>query len=805
VIDSLRSDVQYALRTLRATPGFSAIAILSIALGIGANVAIFSVIDAVLLRPVQGIREPERIVEITSDVVSYPAYRDMAAAARSFEGGLAAFRTRPMSLGTASGAELVAGGIATGNLFTVLDARPHIGRMPGPADDDPAAPSTTVLSHTLWRRAFGADSSIIGRTILLNGSPFTVVGIADASFLGLEVLSPPDLWITVNVWPRVATGGLERLSIESRNWSWLTVVGRLRPGVGLGGARSELQTLFEDEARLRAAGPDTEGRVDLMYAATSAAGPETRRQTAGLLGLLLAAVLLALLIACANVANLLLARATKRRAEIGVRLAFGAAPGRILRQVLAESMVLAFAGGLAALAAAAWTLDLLSGISLPAGLSANGIALGINWRVLLFAFGLSTLSGLLFGMAPALRSARTDVLDALRTRAIGTPNAGLLRGGLVAAQIALCTVLLVGAGLFLRSLGAARDVDLGFDPDHVAVFNVDLGLQRYSADHARVYFSQALRQLRQLPSVESATWAAMVPFSFDEDVESFAVPGRVAPDEGRTTGVNVIGPDWFETMGVDLIEGRPFDERDVQHPVAIINRTMAERIWGNDDPVGGTIMMRGIELPIVGVAADASRFNEPAAPFVYVSLLDAVSLGSMNLLVRVADNPAAALGPGANALRELDPGVPLGRNTTLASMFGLILLPQRLAAMLFTVFGVLTLVLATAGVYGVVSYLTNERSREFGIRFALGATGFDVIRNAIALGLMPVGLGLVFGMAGAFFFAGLARGFLFGVSPLDPVAFLAATAILGVAAVIAGFVPASRAARLDPVDAIRAE
>jgi predicted permease len=808
LIGSLLADVRYAARTLRATPGFTSIAVVSIALGIGANVAIFSVIDAVLLRPAPGIAEPDEIVQLTSDVLSWPAWQDMRDGARSFDGGLAAYRNREMSVATGSGAELIRGGIVSGNFFAVVGARPHVGRLLGPADDDRAAESASVLGHALWQRLFGADSSVIGSTIQLNGSPFTIVGVADPEFRGLEVLEPTDVFITIQAWPRAATGELATLSIENRGWSWLTAVGRLASGVTLPVARAELQVLADRAADLRDAALDTDRRIELVHAASSVTGPESRGETTALLGLLLAAVGLALLIACANVANLLLARATKRRAEIGVRLAFGAAPHRILRQVLAESLVLALLGGIAAVTAAAWTLDMLAGTTLPGGLSVTGIDVGVNRRVMLFALGLSTLSGLLFGAAPALRSARTDVIDALRTRAVMTPGTGMLRSGLVAAQVALCTILLVGAGLFVRSLGAARDVDLGFDPQPVGIYTVNLGLQRYDTASARVYFAEATRRLLDVPDVRSAAWASTVPFSFDEETMTFAVPGRTVPADLRSTAVSVAGPGYFETMGIPLLTGRPFEDRDVTvHPAAIINQTLATLIWGTDDPLGETIDIGGSRLPIVAIAADSryGRYDEPATPFVYVSALDRASLGTMNLLIRARERPAALLDAGAAVLREIDPGVPLSGNATLASRFGLILLPQRLAAVLFGVFGVLTLVLATAGVYGVVSYVAHERTREFGIRFALGATTLDVLRSVASLGLTPVGLGIAAGVIGAAAFASAARGFLFGVRTIDPIAFIGAVALLGTAAVVAGFLPATRAARTDPVVAIRTE
>jgi predicted permease len=490
-----------------------------------------------------------------------------------------------------------------------------------------------------------------------------------------------------------------------------------------------------------------------------------------------------------------------------VRLAFGAPPRRILRQVLAESLVLALGGGAAAVVAALWTLDLLSGITLPADITVTGLEVGVNARVMLFALGLSTFSGLLFGMAPAIRSARTDVLEALRTRAIGTPNAGLLRGGLVAAQVALCTVLLVGAGLFVRSLGAAREAELGFDPDPVATFTVNLGLQRYDEEHARVYFAEATRRLLEHASIRDASWATGIPFSFDETSLAFDAPGRIVPDDSRAVGANVVGSGWFSTMGIPLLAGRVFEPRDIGNAVAIINQTLAARVFERDDPVGAAVDVGAQRYTIVGVAADSKyhRHDEPAMPFIYLSSLDGALLGTMHMLVRVDGNPVAILDPGAAILRELDPTVPFSGNTTLAHMFGLILLPQRLAAALFTVFGILTLVLATAGVYGVVSYVSNERTREFGIRFALGATGLDVMRNVAALGLTPVGIGIAAGIIGSVAFAGLARGFLFGVDPLDPVAFAGAVLVLGLAALVAGFVPATRAARTDPVVAIRVD
>lgn len=308
--------------------------------------------------------------------------------------------------------------------------------------------------------------------------------------------------------------------------------------------------------------------------------------------------------------------------------------------------------------------------------------------------------------------------------------------------------------------------------------------------------------------VESATWASTVPFSNKEEFESFTVPGRIVPNDLRDTRVSVVGPRYFETMEIALVAGRTFDQRDATvQPGAIINQTMAERIWGRDDPIGETLEMFGVPLPIVGIAADSryGRHDEPATPFVYLSNLDAVSLRTMHLLVKVDGNPLALLDPGATVLREIDATVPLSGHTTLGSMFGLILLPQRLAATLFTVFGVLTLILATAGVYGVVSYVTNERTREFGIRFALGATAADVLRTVAALGLAPVGLGIATGIIGALAFASVARGFLFGVSTVDPVAFAIAAMLLAGTAVLAGIVPASRAARTDPMSAIRTD
>lgn len=810
--DLLTQQVQYAVRGLARSPVFTLVAVLSIAIGSGATTGIVTLFDAILLRPPPGVGHAERLVTVGRtqdgrgfDNFSYQtflAYRTAGSLA-----GLAALEVEPhaASLAGPDGGEPIHVSAVSGNLFDVLQARPALGRFFAPDEDGaPGVNPVVVLSHAFWVRRFGADRSIVGRPLVLNGTPFAVVGVAAQGFQGPFALAP-DLWVPL--------AGMTRLGMPAdlftrRAAVWLMAIGRLAPDAGLGQAQAELSTI---EARLAQDFPDAyEGQGVVVERASLVPG-DMRAMIGGFLGLLLAVAGLVLVIASTNVAGMLLARAAARRREIAVRLALGASRRQLVGQLVIECLLLFGAAGAAGLVLARWLvtglLALLPRLPLPLALDAR-----LDWRVLGFAFVVSLVTGLLAGVAPALQSTHPDLVPALKAGGAGTGRPRQrLRSSLLVAQIAFSMLLLMVAGLFARTLAHARTIDPGFEPRDVSVASLDLGLANYGEDQGRQVAAAILDQSRALPGVQGAALAAMLPLGGGGlGLGGISVAGREPPDPRRGWDVdwNVVTPGYFAMLGIPLVRGRDFSavDRTGSGDVAILNEAFATALFPGEDPVGRTLLNDGRSVTVIGVARNAKyrTLGEAQRNFIYVPLSQRY-LGRTNLLIKVSPG---AMAPGAAVRRivaGVDPALPILRQQSLSEQVAVALLPQRIALFVSGGLGIVALLLALLGIYGVTAYAVAQRTREIGVRVALGARRSHVVALVLRQGLVLAGVGVVLGALAAFGVTRLLGGLLYGVPPTDALVLGGAAALLGLTALGASWIPARRAARLDPVIALRSE
>jgi putative ABC transport system permease protein len=806
---SFVSDLRHALRQLRRSPGFAAAVVVTLALGIGANATMFGLVDRVLLRPFPEIPEVERVVEVASRVVSHPAYGDFREHAEGIV-EVAGYRNRTFAVGDGSRTELATTLIVSGNYFQVLGARPSAGRLLTDADDAPEAPPVAVVSHGYWQQALGGDPDIVGRALTVNGRPVTVVGVAAPETRGTRVLYRPDLWVPMATWPVIAPSGFAGLSLERRTWNWITLVGRLEPGVSVAQAEAALNA---GAARQRELHPDqtpTGYSVTLTPLLESATGLADRGAVVGFLGLLAAVTALVLLMACANVASLLIARTAAREEELGVRGALGASRGRLIRQFLTEALVFAALGTVTAVGVAAATGAALRRFSLPGGIALQGLDLGIDARVIGCAAVVGALACAAFGVVPAWHASRRRPGPMLRGG--GDPRRPYrLRASLLAGQVALCLVLLVGTGLFARSLRNAMAEEPGFRTRDLLFAGVNLGLARYDPAAAEPFYLEVAERVAALPGVEAATWALTPPLMDGGYSESFTVDGyEPAPDEQLEAEMNAVGPGFFQVLDIPIVSGRAFGPADrADEPfVAVINETMAERYFQGLDPVGHRLGLVGRDAVIVGVARDVAYdgLGQAPGPYVYVPLAQVLGLGGLQDVVLIAHGPGRATGtlPAIrDAIAAADPAVPISALADIGDLYADVLLPQRLGAALLAAFGALALSLALVGVYGVVRFVVAQRRREIGIRVALGAKPGAVVRLALQGALVAVGAGVVVGLALAAAASGVAAQFLFGVAPVDPATYAAAAALLLAATGAAAFGPARGASRVDPTEALR--
>ncbi len=807
MLDLLYRSLRDAARGLARSPVFTIVAVLSLGLGIGANAAIFGLIDALVLRPLPGVQDVDRVVEVADESFSYPAVRDFIAGAREAE--LAGYSERALALNGVDASERVEVVAVTGDYFGVLGVRPLRGRALEARDDEPGAPLVAVLSDATWRERFGGDPAVVGKDIVLNGQPFTVVGVAPRGFRGSRLGTRPLAWLSVAGWSRVKRGLYDGLDVSNRGWGWLSVVGRLAPTGTAAALDRELAAMQREEARLYPKYvPSPPPELKVVPAAAAAAGLRGSRDIARFGRILMGAVALALVIACANVANLLLARGTRRRQEMAVRRALGASTAWIVTQSLAESALLASLGVVTGLVVASWGVAVLGGVTLPGGIDLGASGVRISGRLLGFAVAIGAVTAVLFGTLPALRATATRATGALSARgATDDPRGVRSRSALVALQLALCLVLLSGAGLLLRSLRAAMHTDLGFDASHLALLSVDLGNSGYAEARVRGYMDELRRRVVVRTEVEAAAWVSFAPLDPDEDRESFTLDAPAgAGSEYPHSEVRYTGPGYFVTTRTPLLSGRGYDEND-RAAEAVVSRAFVERFVPGEVAIGRTLYMgRGFAATIVGVAEDVALHGPGARvqPLIYLYAPGATPGGSASLLVRTHGEPAALLPVLAATAQELDASLPL-RSESLADRLRQLLTPQRVAAALFGVFSLLTLVLATTGIYGVVAYATAGRVREFGIRVALGATPARVVRHVVAHGLGAVGVGVALGIAGAWVAGRALRSLLYDIGPADPLSLAAATLLLCAAAAVALLIPALRATGIDAARALREE
>jgi predicted permease len=796
-------------------PGFTLLATLALALGICANTTIFSFINGLILRPLTGVTDPDRLVAVfTSDYSSglyggssYPDYVDLRDQADVFE-NLAAFDQTVLNMSGKNEAERLRGFVVTGNYFNVLGIRAQLGRTLQPSDDQPANAAPVVISDSLWQRRFSADPGVVGKTLRLNDNLYTIVGVTEPSFRGLQLGLPPEFWLPTTANPDFTRGRRDDRGTQ--------LIGRLKPAVSLDQAQTQLTTIA---MRLAQAYPDTNlGTIDrpkepraMTVVRQSRVRPEAQIAIKRISLLLFAVVGLVLLIACANVANLLLARASTRRREIAVRLALGASRGRLIRQLLTESLLLALLGGVAGMLATQWTVRLLPQF-FPAN-DANGLDLSIDWRVLVFTFGVSLLTGLLFGLAPALQATRLNLLPALKAEASGYGQRRLriaLRDVLVIAQLAMSLVLLVSAGLFVRSLRQALTFDPGFATEKLLAASMETRGARMNEQQEREFYQQTLERVGSLPGVQSVTLSMFVPISGGGARRNTKLEGyEPQPNEDTELNTNTIGPSYFSTMGIPIVAGRDFDkqEREGSPLVVIVNEELARRYYGGN-AVGKRLQI-GSRVPpreIVGVVRTAKyrHLREEPLPFIYIPFGQEFQSG-MTLLVRTKGDPEEVVGSLHNEMRALNKDVPLFSVQTMSERIGGELAADRMIAVLLSVFGGGALLLAAIGIYGVMGYAVAQRTHEIGIRLALGAEQRDILRLIVGQGMFLIVIGAAIGLGLALAATQVLKSLLFGVSATDPLTFASVIVVLVGVALLACYLPARRATKVDPLEALRYE
>jgi len=802
-LDALRQDLVYAIRQLRRSPGFALVAVVSLAIGIGANVTIYSAAHAFLRRQPDAVRPAElvRVYRGAHSPLPREWFLHFARNSRTLTDLIA---EDPTPLGMERGAgesERIYAEVVSENYFRALGIPPALGSVfTGEPGDRVGA--VTVLSYAFWASSFGGDRSVIGRTIRLNDQPFTVLGVARAGFRSSQFGWGPALFVPMSEQAR-----LSGLPPGAHAQSSFYVTGRLAAGRAPGQVGSELSGLA---ATLTDAPPEVTQRGAFQVAPARGITAEVRTPASIVSGFLMAVVGLVLLIACANLANLLLARATARRREVAIRMALGVGRARLVRQLLTESVLVALLGGAAGLGLAAWVTRLLPRL-LP-DVAELSFDLSPDAGVLLFAAALAVVTGILFGLLPALQASRVDIQGVLKT---DTPGAGAhrsrLRSTFLVAQVSLATVLLVAAALFLRGLGSAADIDLGFRSAGIADLPIDLSFRQYDEERGRVFYRELLDRVRGLPGVEAATLIGFVPLTGSNSGTGVA-PAEADPNDRavyRGTTFTPVAPGYFEMFGIPILRGRAFDagDREGAPAVAVVNESFATMMWPDREAVGQRVRLDGDRLiTVVGVVPDTKykSLADRGEPFLYLPTTQRYQR-ALVLQVHLAEGTPAARAAVRRAVQSLDPGLPLPPMTTMADDMRISLLPARLGAGLLGAFGALALFLASLGVYGVTAYLVGQRTAEIGIRTALGATGGRVLGLVMRDTLVLVAVGSAIGLAGGIGIGRIASSWLYGVGAVDPAALAGAVGVLFTVALFGAWLPARRALTVDPIRALRSE
>ncbi|HET9803829.1 MAG TPA: ABC transporter permease, partial [Candidatus Acidoferrum sp.] len=789
-----------------------------------ANTAIFTVVNGVLLRSVPGVQRANEIVTLKrlqknnpDYSFGYPDYRDYRDQNRSFAGLAGRCRTR-LTLNHGA-TELIVGELVTGNYFSVLGVNPEIGRVIVPSDVETDGESAVaVLSHALWERAFGSDPGIVGKSIQLNGHAFTVVGVATKQFTGSELGSPTDVWVPLTMQP----AAIPRMSsgvLESREAGWVGIFGRLKTGVPLIAARSELQTIA---ARLAAAYPRSNEHRSVDVVRSFGMDPDDRVTLERFFAMLLASVGLLLLIACSNVANLLLSRSEVRRREIAMRLALGASRSRLVRQLLTEGMLLAAIAGGLGLLLAPWTASLMLAFRQPLYALQNVVTTP-DVRVLGFTILATALTGVLFGLAPALQSSKPDLVVTLKENTPGAGRRSRLRGALVVSQMAITLILLVTAGVVVRKMRVVLNQDPGFRTTNLLMMSVSPSIQGYSEARGELFYSEVLRRVDEIPGVQSASLATTVPpIDFSGRISIF-YEGQAPPREyfaghefelGIRVDVDNVAPRYLETMGIPLLEGRDFSERDTKTSplVAIVSQRLAKHLWADGRAIGRRIEWPSLQGParpaieIIGIAADA-RYRSllsDAPLLLYLPVFQNYS-ASDNLVIHTIGDPANVLPDVHRAVASIDASLPIFREKSISDEIADSLWQQRMASGLLGSFSMLALLLAGIGLYAVVAHWTSRRTQEIGIRMALGANPRDVLLLVVGHGARLAAAGVVAGLAISIEVTRVVSEMLYGTRSVDMPAMTGISGLLAAVAMLACYIPARRAMRVDPMVALRHE
>jgi putative ABC transport system permease protein len=822
---SLWQDIRFGVRTLVKNPAVSAIAIISLALGIGANTTIFTVVNAVLLNPLP-VKDVSRIVEIdTTDTntrvaaanftklgISYPNCRDYARDNQVFS-GVTCYMQLPLTWSGGAEPKQVAGQLVSANYFDVLGLRPARGRFFFPDEDTkPSGNNVAVISYSFWANKLGADPGAIGRTLQLNATPYTVIGVAPRGFKGTFTFSPSDeIWIPNSMYPQVLTGFI-RDWFNERRALLATSFARLKPGVSIGQADASLKTIA---THLESEYPqDNAGRgVTLTPLADAAVGANQHEQLSLAGGVMMGIVGLVLLIACVNLANLLLAQAARREKEMSLRAALGASRWRVLRQLMTESILLSLVGGAVGLVIAYWGRAALWSFRPPFIQDAD-INLALDSRVLFFTLGISILTGLLFGTVPAIKASRVDLAETLKVGGRGNAvgwRSNPLRSILVVAEIALAMVALIGAGLFVRSMQNAQRTNLGFESQKLFSMAFSLGALHYDEGRGQQFFREVVERAKSLPGVADATVASNLPLGGGFARTTFPEGQDITTGyRGTLTEINDVTPGYFDTLRIPLISGRVFNDSDraTTADVAVVNEAMAKRFWPNENALGKRFhFIDEAKLrQIVGIVRNTvvNNIGEDPQPLIYLPMTQDYSPFA-SVQVRTTGNPHAAISTVRAQIQSLEPNLAITNVQTIGDIVDQGLWAPRMGAALLGLFGALALALAAVGVYGVLSYSVTQQVHEIGIRMALGAQPVSVLKLIVGQGLKLAAAGLVLGLVGALVAMRVLSTLLFNVSTHDPVTFIGVSIVLVATAALACYIPALRATRVDPIIALRYE
>jgi predicted permease len=816
---TLWQDVRYGARVLLKRPGFTAMAILALALGIGLNTAIFSLFNAIILRPLP-VKDPASVVNLYTSipgerspgVFSYPEFVDCREQNTVFSGMVAHAGGHVLLGGEGASAssrpEWLHASMVSANYFDLLGASMAVGRSFMPEEDQtPGTHPVAILNYGFWQRRFGGDSAMVGKTITLNSLAYTVVGVAPRDFVGVDP-EVPDVWTPLMMAANVQAGPP---LFDNREGGWLAVVGRMKPGVALAQAQSEMSVLA---GRFHANEDARQRRTTIQVVPGGFLSPREQGDVVPFAILAMAAVGLVMLIACANVANLQLARGVARQKEMGIRTSLGATRGRLMRQLIVESLLLAGVAGVAGLQFAWWASELLLQVAHPPGTQALSLAVSPDWRVGLFLFSISLITGIVSGLLPALRISRIDPLTAVREEG-GTTSyrkGSRLRGALVAGQVAMSLFLLVAAGLLVRALGKAQNTNPGFDVMHVTVLSVDLKVLSYDQTRRTLFYGQLLERIKTMPGVRAVALTSTVPLGKDFAQTDMVAEGKEPPPGQRSPIVdfNRVSPEFFDALGIRLLSGRSFTPQDIASGahVAIVSESLAKEFWPGEEVLGKRFRMGRTSYEVAGVAPDARNVYlwSGDKPYLYLPAIpeNGGQYSDLRILVRSAGDVGALVAALPGLAREQDPAVP-AEAIPLSANLATWIWPSQMGAALSGMLGLLAMLLSAVGITSVTAFAVSQRTREIGIRMALGAQPGEVVRLLVLQGGKLVAIGAGIGLIAAAAATRILSGFLYGVSALDGVAFVGMTILLAGVALAACYIPARRATKVDPMIALRYE